>query len=714
MIDSKSDYKEVELIDNYSVRVNGEFNAVFKEGKPFTILEYDNNVYNTIFDFIPKAKDIIIGKDKIIIDFIIQTKKFKNYDFSKFYVNIGLEDYEFKKESDFYRVEIHYDKINIAVKTAGIFLKFKDKNGFSFEERFISMTGPHKRHENHRVYTSKIHNYKNHSVYVYETWKGFLTLTYREINRIDDAKERNKIKMAFLKHKLESKLGKNVPSILLYEKFCGKYEESAKYVYQKLIDDGWENVFFVLDKDSKYYNEVPKKYRKNLINKYSFRHYYEYFNAKAFIATESFYHAVEVTSASSLVRKRKVWNNYYYFFLQHGVMYGYSLKGRDPSNKSRSAFLKGHGFGNNYYVVVSSEKEADHFIEQGDFDREDLIKSGLPKFDSSIQNEDADKILIMPTTRNFEYSTIRDDTENSTYYKFSKRIIESVPDELKDKIVFIPHPIVMNIIGETDLEKYMPEETKYDELLKDTRLLITDYSSISFDAFYRGCNVIFTWIEKEMCLKEMGLNLMLNDDNAFADIAYDYDTLSKLISKNYYGSHSEENTRKYREIVEFHDGKNTERFIDYLYDTNLFPEKAEKASINDTLIEGIENRPYTGENVGQPRVKINYKGKKLIKNLDYSLKYKNNVDIGTATCIIKGKGIYSGTKTINFEIKADIANCKFENDEFNFKVIDNNIQLSKEIDYICEEVDHPNLGIKEIIVKGIGKYIGEKSIFKIL
>ena len=166
---------------------------------------------------------------------------------------------------------------------------------------------------------------------------------------------------------------------------------------------------------------MTKKYKKNIIDRHSFKHYYEFFNAKAFIATESFYHAVEVTNSNSLVRRRRMWENYYHFFLQHGVMYGYSLKGRNPAINTRAKYIKGGGFKDNAFIVVSSEKEAENFLDGGKYDREDLIKSGMPKFDYAIQNKDADKILIMPTTRNFEYSTIRDNPKESTYYKFSKK-----------------------------------------------------------------------------------------------------------------------------------------------------------------------------------------------------------------------------------------------------------------------------------------------------
>ena len=697
-------YQEIKINNNYNVRQSENYNALFKDESPVMVYPHDNtNIYNKIFDFKPRAKSIDIKNDYISIDFVIESKKFKDFDFKDFKVNIGYEGYDFSESDGIYNLKIPYDSIHIKGKSAGIFLVFEDNNGFTFKKKFLSTNGPHKP-GNHDIYTSSIKSYDNHSIYIYETWRGYLTLSYREPNITDKPAQQIKIKLAFYKQKLDSKLKRNVPSILLYEKFCGKYEESAKVVFERLIDDGFENVFFILDKDSPYYEDIPEKYKPFIIDKYSFKHYYEYFNAKAFIASESFYHAIEVTNSNSLVRRRQHWENYHYFFLQHGVMYAYSLKGRSP-------FIKGLGFTDNSYIVISSETEGSHFIEQGKFDREDLIKSGLPKYDYAVQNKDADKILIMPTSRDFEYSTIRDDSENSTYYNFSKNIIESVPDELKDKIVFIPHPLVNNIIGKTDLEKYMSKETKYDKLLRDTKLLITDYSSISYDAFYRGCNVVFAWMEKEMCLEKLGVDLMLNDDNAFADRAYDYETLTELISKNYYGNHSKEYIRKYEDIVEFHDGRNTERFVEYIYSTNLFPEKAKKTNIHDAKVTGIENKAYIGKAVSQPNIKISYNGKKLLRNIDFTLKYINNKSIGTSTIEIIGKGVYSGKKSINFEIKQNIGKCNIEFNENGITVFDSGEALIEGKDYMCEILyDYDEIDLNKIHIVGISKYAGEKNI----
>src|SRR5574344_1432647 len=96
-------------------------------------------------------------------------------------------------------------------------------------------------------------------------------------------------------------------------------------------------------------------------------------------------------------------------------------------------------------------------------------------------------------------------------------------------------------------------EIKYDDILKKTKVMITDYSSISYDAFYRGANVIFYWGEKDECLEKYGPSskLMLNEDNAFGDICYDNGELESVIRKNYEEGHRKKYIDQYREIVEF-------------------------------------------------------------------------------------------------------------------------------------------------------------------
>lgn len=100
----------------------------------------------------------------------------------------------------------------------------------------------------------------------------------------------------------------------------------------------------------------------------------------------------------------------------------------------------------------------------------------------------------------------------------------------------------------------------------EARVLITDYSSIAYDAFYRGTRVIFYWEEKNECLANYGptTKLMLNEANVYGDYFYSTDGLRESIEYNYYNPQSSEYKDKYSKIVTYHDGHNTDRLIKFL------------------------------------------------------------------------------------------------------------------------------------------------------
>lgn len=71
--------------------------------------------------------------------------------------------------------------------------------------------------------------------------------------------------------------------------------------------------------------------------------------------------------------------------------------------------------------------------------------------------------------------------------------------------------------------------------------------------------------------------------------------------------------------------------------------------ISDLQFSSIKNKTYTGKAI-TPAVTVKDGDKKLVKGTDYTVSYKNNTKIGTATVTINGKGKYTGTKTIEFKI----------------------------------------------------------------
>ncbi len=78
-------------------------------------------------------------------------------------------------------------------------------------------------------------------------------------------------------------------------------------------------------------------------------------------------------------------------------------------------------------------------------------------------------------------------------------------------------------------------------------------------------------------------------------------------------------------------------------------EKSGSTSISSLSITKPSNKTYTGKN-RKAAVTIKDGDKTLVKGTDYTLSYKNCKEIGTATVTIKGKGNYTGTKTLTYKI----------------------------------------------------------------
>ena len=346
-------------------------------------------------------------------------------------------------------------------------------------------------------------------------------------------------------------------SILLFEKKSSRYEESASVVFESLVDAGRDHVHFVLEGDA--IEKVPEKYRPHVIKRFSFRHYYHFFAARTLIGTELVAHAMELRTANRLLLRRFRSPKLQYVFLQHGVMYMVAL-----DSAQRSFFRAGPSFPKRSRIVVSSELEKQHFVELAKFKPSALYVCGLPKFDRASLGSDADRILIMPTWRPWEYNTIRTHPEESGYMRMVRDLYSAVPDELKDRVWILPHPLVREALEASSLADHLWVGDSYDAALRRAAMLITDYSSIAYDAFYRGARVVFWWKDKDECMQRYGGHLMLDEQTAFGPVCYDSAALRQAITSSVDTPRDEEYARRFGRIVEFHDGRNTERLIEMM------------------------------------------------------------------------------------------------------------------------------------------------------
>ena len=78
-----------------------------------------------------------------------------------------------------------------------------------------------------------------------------------------------------------------------------------------------------------------------------------------------------------------------------------------------------------------------------------------------------------------------------------------------------------------------------------------------------------------------------------------------------------------------------------------------KKNIALSTVKGITDKAYTGNQTTQS-IKVMFNPcTELIPDVDYTVSYKNNVNVGTATVTITGKGSYTGTIEKTYSIRKD-------------------------------------------------------------
>lgn len=136
-------------------------------------------------------------------------------------------------------------------------------------------------------------------------------------------------------------------------------------------------------------------------------------------------------------------------------------------------------------------------------------------------------------------------------------------------------------------------------------------------------------------------------------------------------------------------------------------------------IKSIPEETYTGQEI-KPKVQILKGTKKLEENVDYTLSYGKNIDVGTAVVYVTGKGNYNNQVTVNFKIlPKSISNAKI--DEIASAVYTGNaitpsvrVNDAKEVlssgeDYKVTYTNNINAGTATVTVKGLNNYTGTSN-----
>lgn len=137
-------------------------------------------------------------------------------------------------------------------------------------------------------------------------------------------------------------------------------------------------------------------------------------------------------------------------------------------------------------------------------------------------------------------------------------------------------------------------------------------------------------------------------------------------------------------------------------------------AINDVEVT-VPDTVFTGVQV-RPDVVVSYGNYQFINNSDYTLSFKDNVNIGTASVVVTGKNHLSGSRTVTFPIeKADISSTEIavKNATFTGSAVKSavdvklgNVTLKEGTHYTLSYKNNVNAGTAQVTISGKGSLEG--------
>lgn len=353
-----------------------------------------------------------------------------------------------------------------------------------------------------------------------------------------------------------------------FEKFCEGASESAFELFKYAVKKD-KKAIYILSRDNPEFASLKRQYPNNIVAQNTLESFYVVFLANSFISSDLVSHIQRRLYDNDSLIKKKILSNDKKVFLQHGVCLATNVFERGYYNTKVPIAPD--------YIIVNSEFEKSKFMSYTNYRERQLIKTGLPNLDLYVNEKDSvkDEVTFLLTWRPWD---LTDKIEEGSYLDRYRTFINMVRnnqfyDEKKVNIVL--HPKSKIILREQFPDFYEEHEHQFfdgdikDALLK-SKVLISDYSSVTFYAFSGGSNVVFYWEDKLAAEKEYGAPNILQESIAFGDIVYNFNDLQLAVEKAYETEQKKNYIDMFSQLVEHQDGDNTKKAFDYIYEKILW------------------------------------------------------------------------------------------------------------------------------------------------
>lgn len=246
-------------------------------------------------------------------------------------------------------------------------------------------------------------------------------------------------------------------------------------------------------------------------------------------------------------------------FIQHGVL--------GTKNIEHFYSKKSPSFSTDLFLV-SSDYEKQIVINDFGYDKDEVIVTGLSRFDSLFEKDVELKrqLLIIPTWR--EWLVLEDEFLESDYYHNYKELVNNtklhnLAKQFNFEILLCLHPNMQkysHLFKSSPVRVINQGEIDVQFLLKQSSMMITDYSSVAFDFSFLSKPIIYYQFDREKFIGKKGSHIDLDNDLP-GDIVFSIEDIVKTVE--YYAKNDfemkEVNKIKAKKFLKYKDQKSSER-----------------------------------------------------------------------------------------------------------------------------------------------------------
>lgn len=349
-----------------------------------------------------------------------------------------------------------------------------------------------------------------------------------------------------------------------------KAQDNGKAFFEYVrINHPEKDAYYIIDFNSPEYENV--KHLGNVINFKSKEHFEICLKATHFFGSHHVHYLYPIRNRKfmSKIRAKKI-------FLQHGVLGVKNLKKIYLNQKEQ--------FDADIFIV-STEREKQITVEDLEFPEEQVKVTGLSRFDSLFTKdiELKKQVLLIPTWRDWLQN--KDLFLESEYFERYSNLISNkkfldLCNQNGMEVIFCLHPNMQqysSFFTNDNVKIVFQGEVDVQKLIKESMVMITDYSSVAFDFAFLDKPVIYYQFDQERFLGKPGSHLDLERELPGTIVNNKDDLINsfqEIIKNNF--KISPENQKRVNKLLKYKDTKNSERIFNEASNYNFKPPLIQK------------------------------------------------------------------------------------------------------------------------------------------